>query len=60
MSRYFLKTFSMYTKPISEQTKMHFKNLKFLTVTYDMGFLSFDVDLTTVLFSFVLTNSRNF
>ena len=41
----FLKTFFMYARPIPAQTKMHFKNLQFLAVTYDMGFLScaFDV-----------------
>ena len=35
------------------RTKMHFKNLQFLAVTYDMGFLScaFDVVLTAVFFS---------
>ena len=45
MSGYFLKTFFMYARPIPVQTKVHFKNLKFLAVTYDMGVLScaFDV-----------------
>ena len=34
------------------QTKVHFKNLQFLAVTYDMGFLScaFDVVKTIVFF----------
>ena len=41
----FLKTFYMYAMQIPVQTKVHFKNLQFLTVTYDMGVLScaFDV-----------------
>ena len=38
MSRYFLKTFLMYAMPIPVQTKVHFKNLQFFPVTYDMGF----------------------
>ena len=41
MSRYFLKTFFMYALPIPVQTNVHFKNLQFPAVTYDMGFLSF-------------------
>ena len=45
MSRYFFKTFFMYTRSISVQTKAHFKNLKFLAVTYDMGVLSCDFDV---------------
>ena len=40
MSRYFLKTFFMYARPIPVQTKVQFKNLQFLAVTYDMGVLS--------------------
>ena len=42
---FFLKTFFMYAKPIRVQTKVHFKKLHFLAVTYDMGVLScaFDV-----------------
>ena len=39
MSRYFLKTFFMYARPIPIQTKVHFKNLQFIAVKYDMGFL---------------------
>ena len=35
----------MYAMPISVQTKVHFKNLQFLAVTYDMGFLSFAFDV---------------
>ena len=38
MSRIFLKTCFMYPMPIPVQTKLHFKNLQFLAVTYDMGF----------------------
>ena len=35
----------MYARPIPIQTKMHFKNLQFLAVTYDMEVLicAFDV-----------------
>ena len=41
----FLKTFLMYARPIPVQTKVHFKNLQFLAVTYDMEVLicAFDV-----------------
>ena len=39
-----LKTFFMYAMPIPVQTKVHFKNLQFLSVRYDMGFLSFAFD----------------
>ena len=41
----FLKFFFMYANPIPVQTKVHFKNLKFLAVTYDMEVLicAFDV-----------------
>ena len=41
----FLKTFFMHARPIPVQTKVHFKNLKFLAVTYDMWFLicAFDI-----------------
>ena len=50
-----LKTFVMYTRPIPVQTKVHFKNLQFLAVTYDMEVLIcvFDVIKTEVYFSFV-------
>ena len=41
----FLKTFFMYAMPIPIQTKVHVKNLQFLAVTYDMGFLSFAFDV---------------
>ena len=41
MSRYFLKTFFMYARPIPVQTKVHFKNLHFLAVTYDILFVCF-------------------
>ena len=52
---YFLKTFFMYARQITVQTKKHFKNLHILAVTYDMGVLScaFDVVKTVVCFSFV-------
>ena len=51
MSRYFF----MHARPIPGQTKVHFKNLQFLAVTYDMGVLScaFDIVKTAVCFSFV-------
>ena len=42
LSRYYLKTFFMYARPIPIQTKVHFKNLQFLAVKYDMGFLNCD------------------
>ena len=50
----FLKIF-MHTRPIPGQTKVHFKNLQFLAVPYDMGVLScaLDVVKTAVCFSFV-------
>ena len=41
MPIYFLKTFFMYARPIPIQTKVHFKKLQYLAVTYDMGFLNF-------------------
>ena len=41
----YLKTFLMYAMPIPLQTKVHFKNLQFLAVTYDMGVLSFAFDV---------------
>ena len=55
MSRYFFENFLMHARPIPGQTKVHFKNLQFLAVTYDMGVLScaFDVVKTAVCFSFV-------
>ena len=42
----------MYARPIPVQTKVHFKNLQFLAVTYDMEVLicDFDVISTRVLF----------
>ena len=45
MSRYFFENFFMYARPKSVQTKVHFKNLQFLAVTYDMGGLSFAFDV---------------
>ena len=44
LSRYFLKTVFMFTRPIPIQTNVHFKNLQFLAVTYDMGVLNCDFD----------------
>ena len=41
----FLKTFFMYARPIPVQIKVQFKNLQFLSVTYDMGVLSCAVDI---------------
>ena len=41
----FLKTFFMYARPISVQTKVHFKNLKFVAVTYDMEVLIYAFDV---------------
>ena len=41
----FLKTFFMYARPIPIQTEVHFKNLQFLAVTYDMGVLNCDFDV---------------
>ena len=42
----------MYARPIPIQAKVHFKNLQFLAVAYNMGVLScaFDVVLTAVFF----------
>ena len=42
----------MYARPIPVQTKVHFKNLQFLAVTYDMEVLicAFDVIQTEVFF----------
>ena len=41
----FFYFFFMYARPIPAQTKVHFKNMQFLAVTYDMGVLNcaFDV-----------------
>ena len=36
----FLKTFFMYARPKPVQTKVHFKNLQFLVLTYDMAVIS--------------------
>ena len=41
----FLKTFFMYAVLIPIQTKVHFKNLQFLAVTYDMELISFALDV---------------
>ena len=40
-----LKTFIMFARPIPIQTKVHFKNLQFHAVTYDMGVLNCDFDV---------------
>ena len=45
MSRYFFENFFMYAMPIPVQTKVHFKNLQFLALTYDMGVFSFAFDV---------------
>ena len=47
--------FFMHARPIPGQTKVHFKKMQFLAVTYDMGVLScaFDVVKTAVWFFFV-------
>ena len=54
----FLKTFFMYARPIPVQTKVHFKNLLFLAVTFDMGVISCALDLvkTVVCFFIGLSN----
>ena len=41
----FLKTFFMYARPIPVQTKVHFKNVKFLAVTYNMEVLIYAFDV---------------
>ena len=41
----FLKTFFMYARPIPVQTKVHFKNLQFFAVTYDMEVLIYAFDV---------------
>ena len=53
MSRYFFEYFFMYARPIPVQTKVHFKNLQLLAVTYYMGGLScaFDDVKTVVCFA---------
>ena len=52
---FFLKTHYMFARPIPVQTKVHFKNLQFLAMTYDMEVLicAFDVISTEVFISFV-------
>ena len=53
----FLKTFFMYAMPIPVQTKVHFKKLQFLSVTYYMGFLNFAFDVVyTAVFFLCLIN----
>ena len=41
----FFENFFMYAMPMPVQTKVHVKNLQFLAVTYDIGFLSFAFDV---------------
>ena len=41
----FLKTFFMYARPIPVQTKVHFENVKFLAVTYNMEVLIYAFDV---------------
>ena len=41
----FLTTVFMYARPIPIKTKVHFKKLQFLAVTYDMGVLNCDFDV---------------
>ena len=43
----FLKTFFMYARPIPLQTRVHFKELHFLAVTYYMGVLGFAFDVVS-------------
>ena len=45
MSRYFLNTFFMYVRSLTVQTKVHFKNLQFNALAYNMGFLSCDFEV---------------
>ena len=51
----------MHARPIPVKTKVHFKILQFLAVTYDMRVLkcAFDVVKTEACFSFVKAISRN-
>ena len=42
---FFENVFFMHAMPIPVQTKVYLKNLQFLAVTYDMGFLSFAFDV---------------
>ena len=55
MSRSFFENFFRAYKANISTDKMHFKDLQFLAVTYDIGVLScaFDVAKTVVCFSFV-------
>ena len=52
MSRYFFETLFMYARSIPVHTKVPFKNLQFLAVTYDMEVLicALDVIKTDVFF----------
>ena len=53
-----LESFFMYARPIQVQTNVHFENLQFLAVTYDMGAVSCSVDVfkTAVCFFLCLSN----
>ena len=55
---FFFETLFMNARPIPVQTKVHFKNLQFLAVTYDMEVLICDSDVisTRVLFFLCLSN----
>ena len=44
----------MYARPKPIQTKVHFKNLQFLAVTYNMGVLSFAFNIVKMAVFFCL------
>ena len=50
----FFKNFFMNARPIPVQTKVHFKNLQFLAVSYDMGILSCTCDVVKTVLCFPL------
>ena len=50
----FSKTFFMYARPIQAQTKVHFKILQFLVLTYDMGFLRCVIDIVQMVVVYFL------
>ena len=58
MTRYFLKTVFMYARPIPVETKVHFRILRYLAVTYDIGGhkLSFRCCLNDSVFFLCLSN----
>ena len=61
MSRYFFENVFHVCEANTSTAKVHFKNLQFLAVAYDMGVLSFafEVVKTVECFSFVKAISRN-